>query len=88
MLAIRAGRPMNEPIIFRMLQRRAKKAGLAKRTYPHLFRHSRAVELLHAGVNVKAIQRFLGHTNLQVTSIYLEGLNGEEAMKEIAEIPS
>ena len=41
----------------------------------HQLRHAHAVELAHEGVPLNVIQRQLGHTNLGVTSIYLQGID-------------
>ena len=46
------------------------KAGIAKRVHPHTLRHSFATHLLERGVNVRVIQRLLGHKNLRATEIY------------------
>ena len=37
---------------------------------PHLFRHSRAMHMLQAGVTIVYIRDFLGHANLTTTEIY------------------
>lgn len=37
---------------------------------PHCFRHSRAMHLLQAGVNLVYIRDLLGHTSIQTTEIY------------------
>lgn len=38
--------------------------------HPHLFRHSRAMHLLEAGVPLPIIQEWLGHSNIETTRIY------------------
>jgi integron integrase len=48
----------------------AKKADLLKRITPHTFRHSFATHLLLAGVNIREIQRLLGHRDVSTTMIY------------------
>lgn len=37
---------------------------------PHVFRHSRAVHMLQAGVNIVYIRDFLGHSSVSSTEIY------------------
>ena len=37
---------------------------------PHSFRHSKAMHLLHAGVNLVYIRDILGHADLKTTEIY------------------
>lgn len=37
---------------------------------PHMFRHSKAMHLLQAGVDLIYIRDFLGHTDLKTTEIY------------------
>jgi hypothetical protein len=56
-----------------------------RRFAPHQLRHAYAVELAHEGVPLKVIQRQLGHTNLGVTSIYLQGIDNAEI---IATVPA
>ena len=42
----------------------------AKRVSPHTFRHSTAVSLVAAGVDVTVIRSWLGHANLDTTNHY------------------
>jgi len=53
--------------------RQAKyRAGIKKRRVSiHTLRHSYATHLLEAGVNIRAIQRYLGHSQLETTMVYL-----------------
>jgi integrase/recombinase XerD len=51
----------------------ARTAGIKKRVYPHLLRHSIATILLDTGlVPIDQVQMFLGHLNLSTTQIYAE----------------
>lgn len=46
------------------------------RVHPHLLRHSIAVHLLRQGMDVRNIQQFLGHAELNTTKIYLRLVPG------------
>ena len=37
----------------------------------HTLRHSYGPHLLEAGVSLKAIQKYMGHSSLQTTMVYL-----------------
>jgi site-specific recombinase XerD len=65
------------------LRRVAAKAGVRRRFAPHQLRHAHAVELAHEGVPLNVIQRQLGHTNLGVTSIYLQGIDNAEIIATV-----
>lgn len=52
--------------------------------HPHILRHTRAIELLRAGVPVTIVQDILGHSALTTTAIYLR-MSGQEAKSILKE---
>lgn len=43
---------------------------MPEKVRPHMFRHSKAMHLLQAGVNLIYIRDFLGHEDIKTTEIY------------------
>jgi integrase/recombinase XerD len=54
-----------------------KRAGLTEDIHPHMLRHSFAVAALKAGMNLRTLQKILGHTSLTTTQIYLDITAGD-----------
>jgi integrase len=50
---------------------------------PHQLRHAHAVEMAREAVPLIVIQRQLGHTNLHITSIYLQGIDNAEIIDTV-----
>jgi site-specific recombinase XerD len=77
------GRPWASDAARAQLRRVAAKAGVRRRFAPHQLRHAHAVKLAHGGVPLNIIGRQLGHTNLGVTSIYLQGIDNAEIIATV-----
>jgi integrase/recombinase XerD len=55
-----------------MIKRLADKCGIPQHITPHMFRHSFATLLLEEDVDIRYIQRMLGHSSIQTTQIYTQ----------------
>ncbi len=83
----RTGRRLTRDAIARRLQRHAITAAkrcpslTAKKLTPHVLRHTAAMQLLAAGVDVAVIALWLGHADLRSTQAYL---HADLAIKERA----
>ncbi|MGC1814864.1 MAG: tyrosine-type recombinase/integrase [Solirubrobacterales bacterium] len=77
------GRPWSSAHARTALHARALKAGVRRRFAPHQLRHAHAVEMAREGLSINVIQRQLGHANLGVTSIYLQGIDSGEIIETV-----
>ena len=66
-----AGVQFSESIVSKKLKEITHEAGITKRAYPHLFRHSFATHLIEQGTDLKIIKELLGHENIKTTEMYV-----------------
>ena len=79
-----AGRPWAPAAARARLRHIAARAGVRRRFAPHQLRHAHAVEMAREGVPLVVIQRQLGHANLGITSVYLQGIDNAEFIRDRA----
>jgi site-specific recombinase XerD len=74
----RTSQPMTRFGIHRLVTHYAKLAAksvpsmIGKHVSPHTIRHTTAVHLLRAGVDINTIRAWLGHVSLDTTHVYAE----------------
>lgn len=56
--------------IRRLIRKLGEHAAVTRRVTPHLFRHSVATYLLEEGVDIRYVQRLLGHRSIVTTEMY------------------
>lgn len=62
--------PIKPQSIRSRLRRYARQIGLARRITPHMLRHTAATLLIETGVDIRFVQRLLGHSSIATTEIY------------------
>lgn len=73
--------PIKRKRAWQIVKLAGEKADLQKRVWPHLLRHSDAIERLRQTGNPKALQLHLGHSSALMTMRYLTTLTAEDALR-------
>lgn len=75
--SLKTGKALTRSALKNMVRRYGIKAGFAKSVSPHVFRYSAATHLADEGVDIRLIQAYLRHKNIDMTAKYVEqGIKG------------
>ncbi|MFA5897552.1 MAG: tyrosine-type recombinase/integrase [Hyphomicrobium sp.] len=72
LLASCSGLALTSQVVRLRLRVLAERAGLNRRVTPHMLRHTAATKLVEAGVDIRLVQRLLGHSSITTTQIYAQ----------------
>lgn len=66
----RGGRPLSRILLWQLVKKYARRAGLGPQVSPHTLRHSFATHLLAGGADLRTVQELLGHASIRTTQQY------------------
>jgi site-specific recombinase XerD len=65
------GKPMTKAGLRSLFRHHRAQTGVAKAN-PHRFRHTFGSDMTRAGVSLPALQRLMGHSNIETTMLYIQ----------------
>jgi integrase/recombinase XerD len=66
----RGGRVLTREMLWVLVKKYVRRAGLNAKASPHTLRHSFATHLLAGGADLRTVQELLGHSNIRTTQHY------------------
>lgn len=64
------GKPISTVTVRAELRRISRTAGIARHVTPHMLRHTCATQWLEGGLDIRYVQKLLGHQSISTTEIY------------------
>jgi integrase/recombinase XerD len=66
----RGAKPLTRVVIWMLVKKYVRRAGVQGKVSPHTLRHSFATHLLEGGADLRVVQELLGHANITTTQHY------------------
>jgi integrase/recombinase XerD len=63
-------KPFTRQGLWKWLGELAKRAGIRRKVWPHMIRHSFATHVLQGGADLRTVQELLGHKSIATTQVY------------------
>jgi site-specific recombinase XerD len=71
-----------DEVLQRAMRAAVQKTGINKPATVHALRHSFATNMLLKGVNIREVQKYLGHQSVETTMIYTHVIRGMDSTAE------
>ncbi len=66
----RGAKPLTREMVWVLVKKYVRRAGITGKVSPHTLRHSFATHLLEGGADLRTVQELLGHANIRTTQHY------------------
>lgn len=70
LLVSKEGKQLTPPLVRQALRELRESAGIARHVTPHMLRHTCATQWLESGLDIRYVQKLLGHHSISTTEIY------------------
>jgi len=86
LFASHQGMPLHTSYVRKLAARHAVLGGINRRVHVHGFRHTGACKLAASNVDIRIIQKQLGHSSLAVTDRYLDHLGANDVVEQVSAV--